>query len=494
MVVCTVDKHGVPGMPTFNIKKIRRLLKEGKARIYKHRPFTVMLLYADSLATQSVEICQDAGYEHIGISVKSEKHEFFHEQYDLLPDEKQRHDDRRKNRRNRRNRKRHRPCRPMEKGDGKGTFAPSIENKMQRHADIVKKYAAVLPAVSVTVETASFDTQLLEAIERGEKLPEGTDYQHGKRYLVETLREAVFYRDGYKCLVCGKTDVILRVHHIGFWKTPSDHTDRMGNLASVCVKCHTPKNHRKKGKLYGWEPELKPLTGAAFMNTVRWRLVSLLKETGLDVHMTYGAKTKAERHRLHISKTHANDAYCMGTFRPKHKAHESVFRKRRRNNRRLEKFYDARIIDIRDGKEKSGSDLSCNRTNRKVPRNNPLNERIYRGRKVSKGKRAIRRQHYSIRPGETVIYNGEKRTVAGVNSGGKQVVLDSVRVIPVKEARDVTGKKKTYTYKDGKCLYKDKSRKVLSYTNKEVTIYWQEGVPVDKVKRTRLLGGWIKVS
>ena len=230
------------------------------------------------------------------------------------------------------------------------------------------------------------------------------------------------------------------------------------------------------------------------MNTVRWRLVSLLKETGLDVHMTYGAKTKTERHRLHISKTHANDAYCMGTFRPKHKAHESVFRKRRRNNRCLDKFYDARIIDIRDGTEKSGSDLSCNRTNRKVPRNNPLNERIYRGRKVSKGKRAIRRQHYSIRPGETVIYNGEKRTVAGVNSGGKQVVLDSVRVIPVKEARDVTGKKKTYTYKDGKCLYKDKSRKVLSYTNKEVTIYWQEGVPVDKVKRTRLLGGWIKVS
>ena len=27
----TVDKYGRPGMPTFNVKKIRKLLKSGKA-------------------------------------------------------------------------------------------------------------------------------------------------------------------------------------------------------------------------------------------------------------------------------------------------------------------------------------------------------------------------------------------------------------------------------------------------------------------------------
>ena len=81
MPAFTVDKYGRPGMPTFNVKKIRKLLKSGKAEVFCYRPFTVKLLYADSLDTQPVELCIDAGDRHIGISVKSEKHEFVHAQY-----------------------------------------------------------------------------------------------------------------------------------------------------------------------------------------------------------------------------------------------------------------------------------------------------------------------------------------------------------------------------------------------------------------------------
>ena len=108
VVTFTVDKYGRPGMPTFNIKKIRKLLKSGKAQIICHHPFTVKLLYAEKLDTQPVEICLDTGDKHIGVSVKSEKHEFVHAQYDPLPDEKERHDDRRRYRRTRRNRLRYR--------------------------------------------------------------------------------------------------------------------------------------------------------------------------------------------------------------------------------------------------------------------------------------------------------------------------------------------------------------------------------------------------
>ena len=108
MVTFTVDKYGRPGMPTYNIKKIRKLLKSGKAQIICHHPFTVKLLYAEKLDTQPVEICLDTGDKHIGVSVKSEKHEFVHAQYDPLPDEKERHDDRRRYRRTRRNRLRYR--------------------------------------------------------------------------------------------------------------------------------------------------------------------------------------------------------------------------------------------------------------------------------------------------------------------------------------------------------------------------------------------------
>ncbi|MBR5951336.1 MAG: HNH endonuclease, partial [Actinomycetaceae bacterium] len=43
-------------------------------------------------------------------------------------------------------------------------------------------------------------------------------------------------------------------HHVGFWK--GDHTDRLSNLMTVCTKCHTAKNHKKGGKLFGLVPKL----------------------------------------------------------------------------------------------------------------------------------------------------------------------------------------------------------------------------------------------
>ena len=40
----------------------------------------------------------------------------------------------------------------------------------------------------------NFDTQVLKAKEEGRPLPQGVDYQHGERYSIATLREAVFAR------------------------------------------------------------------------------------------------------------------------------------------------------------------------------------------------------------------------------------------------------------------------------------------------------------
>ena len=122
MTIFTVDRYGRPGMPTFNIKKVRRFLGCGKAEIFRHHPFTVRLLYAESLDVQSVEMCIDAGDGHIGISVISRKHEFAHSQYDPLPDEKERHEDRRRYRRMRRDRLR---CRK-----------PRFDNRRKRHVQM----------------------------------------------------------------------------------------------------------------------------------------------------------------------------------------------------------------------------------------------------------------------------------------------------------------------------------------------------------------------
>lgn len=429
MLTYVLAKDGTPLMPTYKINKVRRMLKEGNAEITGHKPgFTIRLLYESGKGTQPVEVCEDTGYGTIGVSVKSEKHEFAHEEYMLLPDEKVRYDDCRKYRRARRNRIRHRAAKFDNRKKDKGWTAPSLDNKAQRHADIVTVYKKVLPVTDVTLEAGTFDTQVLEAVETGRPLPKGIGYQYGPQYGFDTLREAVFYRDGYKCICCGKSAVedhaILKIHHLGFLK--GDHSDRMGNLATVCSKCHTPSNHKPGGKLYNLKPRLKPLGGAAFMNTIRWKIYNMVKERnpGLCVHMTYGAVTKRERLRRHIGKTHANDAYCIGLFRPKHKTRAVAYKKVRRNDRIIQKFYDAVYIDRRDGKKKKGAELSCNRTNRSVPRNNSRNERPFRKGKVSKGHVTTRKGRTQLKPGSLVLYKGQVMTVHGTHANKGKVNVE----------------------------------------------------------------------
>ena len=415
MTIFTVDRYGRPGMPTFNIKKIRRFLGCGKAEIFRYHPFTVRLLYAESLDVQPVEMCIDAGDGHIGISVKSRKHEFVHSQYDPLPDEKERHEDRRRYRRMRRNRLRFRKPRFDNRRKPEDWLAPTVEHKKDLHVGLAVMFKCVCPLTSVTVETGSFDTQELEAIERGLPLPKGTDYQQGPRYRVNTLRDAVFYRDGHTCRLCGGKGKVLRMHHAGYWR--GDHSDRMGNLITLCTGCHTAANHKKGGPLYGWKPKVMPMKGAAFMNQVRFRVVEETGEkTGLPVNVTWGSATKTARKYFCIRKTHANDAFVMGVFHPAHRCREQAFCKQRRNERRLQKFYDAVYTDIRDGKEKSGQELSCGRTKRSEPRRSERDLRPFRGHKVKKGHITIRRQRTQIKPGSQVRYGNEILLVHGTHT------------------------------------------------------------------------------
>ena len=106
--VCVISKNGERLMPTFRLGKVRHLLKDGKAKIINHHPFTIQLLYDSTEYIQPIEICEDVGYNYIGISVKSESHEYVSAQYDTLKDEKQKHDSCRMYRHNRRSRLRYR--------------------------------------------------------------------------------------------------------------------------------------------------------------------------------------------------------------------------------------------------------------------------------------------------------------------------------------------------------------------------------------------------
>ena len=377
--VAVINASGKKLMPT-NSYRARRLLKSKRAVIYRYRPvFTIKLVDRTNGYTQPIEYKCDTGYQNIGISICSDTKEFVNEQRDLLKDEVKRHSDSRKYRRTRRNRLRYRKARwdnrrGMISRDG---FAPSIRNKRDVHVRLYKEYYKVFPITKAVFEMGQFDTQVLKAVEAGLPVPAGTDYQQGEQYGYATLREAVFARDSYTCICCGKSaikdGVKLRIHHIGYLS--GDRSNRMANLGSVCENCHTSKNHRPGGKLYNLKPELKTFKGAAFMTTVRYSMVKQFKVAtpDVDIRVTYGAATKLARKELNVKKTHSNDAYCMGEFHPKHRSDFKHYKKCRRNNRVLSRFYDAKYMDLRNSSIKKGSQLACGRTNRRIPRHTELN-------------------------------------------------------------------------------------------------------------------------
>ena len=434
MTICILANDGSKLMPTINIKKVRKLLKSNRAKIVCHRPLTIQLQYEiqNTPMLQPIELSMDAGYQTIGISIKSKQHEFVSAEYKLLKDEVEKHNDQMKYRRARRNRLRYRAPRFNNRRSTKkeGWLAPSISNKLNQHLQLVERYCKYIPITDLTIETAQFDTQLVDAIEKGIANFSGKDYQTGERYGYDTLREAVFARDNYTCQICKQSifnnkskKIVLSTHHIGYWK--GDRTNRLNNLLTICHKCHTSSNHQPTGKLYGLNPKMHQYKGMAFMNSVKWKIYELLKEQypTINIHLTNGVLTKRTRLDRNIQKSHSNDAYCIGCFYPSHRSKTLYYKKKRKNNRTLSKFYDAKIIDIRNGEIKTGKELSCNRTKRNIPRNNEENLRIFRGQKVSKGRLQIRKTRYAYQPFDIVTYNNQKYKVIGIQNNGNYIKL-----------------------------------------------------------------------
>lgn len=149
--------------------------------------------------------------------------------------------------------------------------------------------------------------------------------------------------------------------------------------------------------------------------------------------MTYGAGTKENRRMLDLAKSHVNDAYAMGEMHPKHRSRPVILQKKRRNNRVLEKFYDVKYIDSRDGEKRSGQQLACGRTSR----NHNLdteNLHRYRKQKVSKGKRTIRTNRYPIQPHDIILYHGRRMEASGCHCKGTRVMA-AKKSLPVKDIR-----------------------------------------------------------
>lgn len=422
-MVYVLNQDGKHLMPTKRHGKVRHLLKEGKARVVKTTPFfQIQLLYDAKEYIQDITLKVDSGYTYIGMSAVTEKDEILSVEAELLDGMKGRIKECNRLRHLKRQYLRHRAPRFDNRRRHKGWLPPSLQHKYESHIRLINIVKGLLPITKTIVEVATFDTQKI-------KNPDiqGIEYQEGRQKNFWNTREYVLFRDEHKCQCPGcknkDKNPILRVHHFKYWKGPT--TDNPDELITVCNKCHTSRNHEKGGNLWGWEPKLsKTLKEAAFMTVIRWRLVNELK-----CEHTYGFITKSNRIELKLPKSHANDAFCVESTNNQNRCETIYIKQIRRNNRALESFYDAKYIDTRTGEKSTGKKLFSGRTTRNKNKNSE-NLHKYRGQKLKKGYRRIKRQRYDIKPGDTVLYKGQKYFVKGMQNEGAYIKLDGLQKVP----------------------------------------------------------------
>jgi hypothetical protein len=304
MLVYILNNQGKPLMPC-KPSKARKLLKQNKAKIIKKSPFTIQLLHGSSGYKQEINLGIDCGSKFIGVSATTTNKELFSAEVQLRNDIVDLLSDRRQYRRSRRNRTtRYRKARFLNrtKSKNKGWLAPSIENKIQTHFNIIDKIHKILPITKIIAEVAQFDIAKI-------KNPsiQGIEYQQGEQMDFWNVREYVLFRDNHTCQHCkGKSkDNILNVHHIESRKVGGNTPN---NLITLCETCH---NKHHKGQI-----ELKVKRGqsfkdATFMGIMRWTFYNRLKEIYPNVKMTYGYITKNTRIENKLEKAHRIDARCI---------------------------------------------------------------------------------------------------------------------------------------------------------------------------------------
>ena len=333
MFVYVISKDGQPLMPTSRFGKVRRLLKNKKAKVIRSCPFTIKLLYEpETLIVQEIVLGQDTGSKHVGTACVANDKVLYQSEVALRDDIKKKMDNRRALRRSRRQRKtRYRKPRFLNRGNStkKDRFPPSVKNKVQSHVDEIEFCKKVLPISKIVLEVSQFDTALMKNPELIDEKVKRWGYQEGFDYGYSSRREAVLNRDNYTCQCCGKRRVRLEVHHIIFRSMGG--TDDERNLITLCEKCH--KAIHDGLLILTKKPKELKLKFATQMSIIRSQLLKIYP----DAVETFGFVTKENRNNLNLPKGHFIDACVIASGGKEFKQLDWLFKKRRiaKQNRRL---------------------------------------------------------------------------------------------------------------------------------------------------------------
>lgn len=364
--VAVIDTAKSPQSPV-HPAVARRLLRDGQAAVYRKHPFTIirqapalppetqLALFAPAPAPtvqepESLRLKIDPGSRTTGLAIVNDGRREILWAGELKhrgPEIKKALDKRRTLRRGRRNRHtRYRParfasrtrsgergchscggnaakgkslCRPCAAlpvaGRGRQYeskwLPPSVKCRVYNTQTWVRRLTSVFPISAISLETAKFDTQLMENPDIG-----GVEYQQGELAGYE-VREYLLEKFGRRCAYCRKTGVPLQVEHIN--PRSRGGSNRISNLTIACQPCNQTKGNQTAAE-FG-HPEVqaqarRPLADAAMMNAARYATRDMLAGFGLPVETGTGGRTKFNRTRAELDKSHWADAACVGESTP----------------------------------------------------------------------------------------------------------------------------------------------------------------------------------
>lgn len=322
MFVYVLDKNGQPLMPTQRFGKVRRLLRDKKAKVVKRCPFTIRLLYEpETKIVQDIVLGVDTGSKYVGVACVGNDKVLYQAQVELRDDIKKKMDSRRMCRRNRRFRKtRYRKCRFLNRRNSirKDRYCPTLVSKFYGHVREIEFCKKILPIKDTVLETGKFDTQLMEKPWLQEHK---WAYQKGVNYGYANAREHALVRDKYTCQCCGKKNCRVEAHHIVF-RSKGGSND-LENYVTLCEDCHKAVHSgeidlKLKGKRRG------TLRYATQMSIIR----NMLFKKYSDAIETFGFVTKENRENLGLKKDHYLDACVIASGGVKFEQSDVLYRKR----------------------------------------------------------------------------------------------------------------------------------------------------------------------
>ena len=307
MFVYVLDMNGQPLMPTKRFGKVRRLLRDKKAKVVKRCPFTIRLLYEpETKIVQDVVLGVDTGSKHVGVACVGNDKVLYQSQVELRDDIKKKMDSRRMYRRNRRFRKtRYRKCRFLNRRNSikKGRYCPTMVSKYYGHEREIEFCKKILPIKCTILETGKFDTQLMEKPWLQEHK---WAYQRGVNYGYANAREHALVRDNYTCQCCGKNNCRVEAHHIIF--RSKNGSNDLENYITLCEDCHKAV-HLGEIELKLKGKHKSNLRYATQMSVIRGMLLKKYP----DAIETFGYVTKANRENLGLQKEHYVDACVIAS-------------------------------------------------------------------------------------------------------------------------------------------------------------------------------------